>query len=250
MCNINLDAIAFVKKQNYYFWIIARLLNAHEHFMLQQDTLQFLEQLKLNNSKEWMDANRKSYEAAKVDFEQFVTAIIEGISSFDAELSALTAKQCIFRVNRDIRFSENKAPYKSNFGAFFSKGGKKSPAAGYYIHLEPGASFMGGGSWMPPTDMLKNIRQEIDYDLKAFKKIIDQKDFKNLYPAINGERLKKAPQGYDIENPAIEFLRLKSFTVGHPVGDDEFTGKTAVKDIVRSMKIMKPFIDFLNRSIE
>jgi uncharacterized protein (TIGR02453 family) len=218
--------------------------------MLQQDTLQFLKQLKLNNSKEWMDANRKSYETAKADFEQFVTAIIEGISAFDAELGNLTAKQCIFRVNRDIRFSENKAPYKSNFGAFFSKGGKKSAAAGYYIHLEPGASFMGGGSWMPPADMLKNIRQEIDYDLKAFKKIIDQKDFKNLYPTIDGERLKKAPQGYDIENPAIEFLRLKSFTVGHPVVDETFIGKTAAKDIVRSMKIMKPFNDFLNRSLE
>src|SRR5690349_21637145 len=98
--------------------------------MLQQDTIQFLKQLKVNNNKEWMDANRKQYEAAKFDFEQFVTKIIEGISVFDPSLGDLTAKQCIFRVNRDIRFSENKAPYKSNFGASFSKGGKKSPSAG------------------------------------------------------------------------------------------------------------------------
>lgn len=218
--------------------------------MLHQDTIQFLKQLKVNNNKEWMDANRKQYEAAKADFEQFVTGIIEGISSFDPSLSDLIAKQCVFRLNRDIRFSENKAPYKSNFGAAFSKGGKKSPSAGYYVHLEPGSSFVGGGCWMPPADILKNIRQEIDYDLKAFKKIIDQKDFKALYPAIDGERLKKGPQGYDIENPAIDFLRLKSFTVGHPVKDADFLGKTAVKDIVRSFKVMKPFIDFLNRSVE
>lgn len=218
--------------------------------MLQQDTIQFLKQLKVNNNKEWMDANRKQYEAAKFDFEQFVTKILEGISVFDPSLSDLTAKQCIFRVNRDIRFSENKAPYKSNFGASFSKGGKKSPSAGYYVHLEPGSSFVGGGCWMPPADMLKNIRQEIDYDLKTFKKIIDQKDFKNLYPVIDGERLKKAPQGYDVENPAIDFLRLKSFTVGHAVKDADFLGKNAVKDIVHSLKVMKPFVDFLNRSVE
>jgi uncharacterized protein (TIGR02453 family) len=218
--------------------------------MLQQDTIQFLKQLKVNNNKEWMDANRKQYEAAKSDFEQFVTKVIEGISAFDPSLSDLTAKQCVFRVNRDIRFSENKAPYKFNFGASFSKGGKKSPSAGYYVHLEPGSSFVGGGCWMPPADMLKNIRQEIDYDLKTFKKIIDQKGFKNLYPAIDGERLKKAPQGYDIENPAIDFLRLKSFTVGHPVKDADFLGKNAVKEVVHSFKVMKPFVDFLNRSVE
>lgn len=218
--------------------------------MLQQDTIQFLKQLKVNNNKEWMDANRKQYETAKSDFEQFVTRIIEGISVFDPSLSDLTAKQCIFRVNRDIRFSENKAPYKSNFGASFSKGGKKSPSAGYYVHLEPGASFIGGGSWMPPADMLRNIRQEIDYDLKTFKKIIGHKDFKSLYPVIDGEKLKKAPQGYDIENPAIDFLRLKSFTVGHAVKDADFLGKNAVKNTVHSFKVMKPFIDFLNRSVE
>lgn len=218
--------------------------------MLQNETLLFLKQLKLNNSKEWMDANRKSYEAAKADHEQFVTAIIQGISSFDPELGDLTAKQCTFRLNRDIRFSENKAPYKTNFGAFFSKGGKKMPSAGYYLHLEPGASFVGGGWWMPAADMLKKIRQEIDYDLKAFKKIIDQKDFKALYPVIDGERLKKAPQGYDIENPAIDFLRLKSFTVGHSLQDADFTGKNAVKDVVHALKVQKPFIDFLNRAVE
>lgn len=218
--------------------------------MLQQSTLQFLKQLKLNNSKEWMDANRKTYEAAKADYEQFVANVIAGISTFEPALADLTPKQCIFRLNRDIRFSENKDPYKSNFGAAFSKGGKKLPTAGYYVHLEPGSSFVGGGCWMPPADILKKIRQEIDYDLKTFKKIVDQKDFKALYPAIDGERLKKAPQGYEIDNPAIEFLKLKSFTVGHSMKDTDLTGKNAVKDVVHSFKVMKPFIDFLNRSVE
>jgi len=197
-----------------------------------------------------MDTNRKAYEEAKKNFEDFVTAVIEGISGFDPDFSELNPKHCIFRINRDIRISEDKSPYKSNFGAHFTKGGKKSPLAGYYFHLEPGSSFIGGGAWMPPADMLRNIRQEIDYDLAAFEKIIKDKAFKKLYPRIDGEQLKKAPQGYDPENPAIAYLKYKSFTVGHPVADSLFAGKNLVKETVQSFRIMKPFIDFLNRAVE
>lgn len=218
--------------------------------MITTQTLQFLKQLKQNNSKEWMDANRKSYEAAKQNYEDFVTELIQEIEAFEPSFSELKAKQCIFRINRDIRFSENKAPYKSNFGAAFSKSGKKLPSAGYYFHLEPGSSFIGGGIWMPPSDMLKAVRQEIDYDLKAFLKIIEDKNFKKLYPNIDGEQLKTAPQGYTTDNPAIAYLRYKSFTVGHAVPDKEITGKNFVRETASSFKTMKPFIDFLNRAVE
>lgn len=218
--------------------------------MITNKTIKFLKDLKLNNSKEWMDSNRKDYEAAKQNYEDFVTALIAGLSTFEPAFKELQAKQCTFRLNRDVRFSENKAPYKSNFGAAFSKGGKKLPDAGYYFHLEPGSSFIGGGIWMPPADLLKAVRQEIDYDLPAFKKILDQKDFKKLYPKIDGEQLKTAPQGYSVDNPAIEYLRFKSFTVGHAVPDKNITGKDFVAETVHSFKVMKPFIDFLNRSLE
>ncbi len=218
--------------------------------MISQPTIQFLKQLKQNNNKEWMDAHRKEYEAAKKDFEMYVTAVLEGLSGFEPLFGDIPPKQCMFRINRDIRFSEDKSPYKTNFGAHFTIGGKKSPHAGYYFHLEPGSAFIGGGAWMPPADMLKKIRQEIDYDLAAFEKIINQKEFRKLYPKIDGEQLKKAPQGYDPENPAIEYLRFKSFTVGHPVSDKEITDKAFVKQTLHSMKTMKPFIDFLNRAVE
>ncbi|KAA5536854.1 DUF2461 domain-containing protein [Taibaiella lutea] len=218
--------------------------------MLQKETFQFLEQLKLNNNKEWMDANRKVYEAAKADYESFVTQIIGGLSKMEPLMGELTAKQCIFRLNRDVRFSNDKSPYKSHFGAYFSIGGKKSPHAGYYLHVEPGQSFIGGGCWMPEAAMLKGIRQEIDYDFDAFKAIIQGKSFKKLYPKIDGEQLKKAPQGYDVENPAIEYLKHKSFTVGHSVPDKEFVSKQAVDKVLSSFETMKPFIDFLNRAVE
>jgi uncharacterized protein (TIGR02453 family) len=218
--------------------------------MLHKETFNFLAQLKLNNNKEWMDANRKAYEKAKADFEAFVTEIIKGLSRMEPLMSELTAKQCIFRLNRDIRFSNDKSPYKSNFGAAFSIGGKKSDHGGFYLHLEPGASFVGGGCWMPPAEMLKNIRQEIDYDLEAFKAIVEEKQFKKLYPVIEGEKLKKAPQGYDVENPAIEYLKYKSFTVGHAVTDAELLGTKASEVVLNSFEIMKPFVDFLNRSLE
>lgn len=217
--------------------------------MITTATIRFLEQLKQHNHKEWMDAHRKDYEEAKANFEAFVTAVIEGLSAFDPGFSGLNARQCIFRINRDIRFSNDKSPYKANFGAHFNKGGKKSPAAGYYFHLEPGQSFIGGGAWMPPADMLKQIRQEIDYDLETFRGIIDHSAFKKLYPRIDGEQLKKAPQGYDPANPAIEYLRYKSFTVGHPLTDASLAGKKLVQDTVRSFEVMKPFIDFLNRAL-
>jgi uncharacterized protein (TIGR02453 family) len=234
--------------QKYYFWLANFKIKLS--IMLRKESFQFLEQLKENNHKEWMDANRQMYEAAKADYESFVTQIIAGLSKMEPLMSELTAKQCIFRLNRDVRFSNDKSPYKSHFGAYFSIGGKKSPHAGYYLHAEPGQSFIGGGCWMPEAAMLKSIRQEIDYDFDTFKSIIQDKNFKKLYPKIDGEQLKKAPQGYDTENPAIAYLKHKSFTVGHPVADKDLFSKQAVDKVLSSFETMKPFIDFLNRSVE
>lgn len=218
--------------------------------MIEQATLQFLKQLKQNNNKEWMDSHRKAYEAAKQNYEVFVGALLDGLALLEPQFGDMQPKQCVFRINRDVRFSEDKSPYKSNFGAHFTIGGKKSPHAGYYFHLEPGSSFVGGGAWMPPADMLKSIRQEIDYDLAAFEQILNNKEFKKRYSQIDGEQLKKAPQGYDPENPAIRYLRYKSFTVGHKVPDKTLTDKTLIKQVLASFEAMKPFIDFLNRAVE
>jgi len=149
--------------------------------MVQASTIQFLKDLKKNNNKPWFDLNRKRYEEAKTDFANFVQQVIDAHSKKDKTISALKAKDCMFRINRDVRFSKDKSPYKTNFGASINKGGKKAfSTAGYYFHLEPGQCFVGGGIYQPMPDELKKVRQEIDYNFKDFTKIIQSKKFKAL----------------------------------------------------------------------
>ncbi len=154
--------------------------------MLQPTTLKFLQALKKNNSKEWFDTNRKQYESAKVDFAALVDAIIHSFGKKDPSIAGLLAKECVFRINRDVRFSKNKDPYKTNMGASITAGGKKVMMAGYYFHLEPGGkSFVGGGLYMAEPDKLKKVRQEIDYGWSEFSKIIQNKKFKENYTDLD-----------------------------------------------------------------
>src|SRR6266542_778530 len=179
--------------------------------MLQSATIKFLKDLKKNNNKEWFDANRKVYESAKQDFENLVQTVIGIYCKKDDELASLKAKDCMFRINRDIRFSKDKSPYKTNFGASINKGGRKSILAGYYFHCEPSESFVGGGLWMPMPDDLKKVRQEIDYCFDEFTKIINNKKFKVVYGELHkGEdiSLSRPPKGYEDSNPAIEFIKF------------------------------------------
>lgn len=216
---------------------------------MDQSTLQFLKDLKNNNNKEWMDANKKRYESAKNDFEVFVSDMIKSLAKMDSSLSSLIPKQCIFRLNRDIRFSNDKSPYKTNFGAVFSASGKKHLGAGYYFHLQPGGTFAGGGIWQPDADGLKMIRQEIDYNFKDFEKIVKGKNFNDMFGGIDGDKLVRPPKGYDESNPAIEYIKLKSFTVGRAVSDKEIVKDNIVQIATGVYKTMKPFNDFLDRAI-
>ena len=219
--------------------------------MIQSDTLRFLKNLHKNNNKDWFDAHRDTYEVAKANFKEFVEELILGISKFDPAVKHLEAKNCIFRINRDVRFSKDKSPYKNNFGASISPGGKKSFTAGYYFHLQPGASFLAGGMWQPEPVNLNAIRQEIDYNFSDFKKIISSKKFKDLFGDLHTEnKLKRAPKGYEEDNEAIEYLKLKGFTVFHKLKDEEITSKDLVKTITELSVTVKPFIDFLNAAVE
>ncbi len=218
--------------------------------MLHANTISFLTELAQNNNKIWFDANRDKYTAAKEDFENQVGELLAEIAQKDPAFSEQKAKDCVFRIFRDVRFGKDKTPYKPNFGAFFSKGGKKYPGAGFYLHIEPGGKcFAGGGLWMPETPILKAIRQEVDYNFEEFKSIIDEKKFKKTFAEISGERVKTLPAGYTADNPAIEYLKLKSFTVMHHIDDDTLKSKNLTKSINDIFKTMQPFIDFLNRAI-
>ena len=219
--------------------------------MLQSSTIQFLKALKKNNNKEWFDKNRKIYEQAKADYLNFVTIMLNEIQGFDTSLMELQHKQCIFRLNRDVRFSKNKDPYKTNFGASFSKGAKKIQTAGYYFHLEPGENFVGGGLWMPMAPDLNKVRQEIDYCFKEFSSILKKPAFKSTYGDMdNSMKLVRPPKGFDVDNPALEYLKLKSFVVTRSIKDTELTDKQLVKNVVKDFKTIAPLVHFLNRAIE
>lgn len=221
--------------------------------MLQLATLQFLKALKKNNNKAWFDAHRKEYEAARTDFTHFVQALIDHHSRKDKTLAALHARDCLFRINRDIRFSKDKSPYKTNFGASINKGGKKAfSTAGYYFHLEPGQSFVGGGMYQPDSDTLKKVRQEIDYNFNAFKKIIFSEKFRSLYGNLDKSdafRLSRVPKGYEADHPAAEYLRLKSYIAWVPLRDDVLTSKVLLKKSLLALETLRPLIEFINESI-
>jgi uncharacterized protein (TIGR02453 family) len=216
--------------------------------MLQKTTLQFLTELKKNNSKEWFDTNRKKYEAAKEDIKALTEKLIKAIGTTDEDIAHLLAKDCTFRINRDVRFSRNKAPYKTNMSCIFSKGGKKTASAGFYVHIEPGGAFVAAGCWAPEAKQLAAIRQEVDYNFDEWKKILSGKKFKATFE--NGlskeDVLQRPPKGYDAENPAVEFLKLKSFIVTTKITDVDLLDKDFVKKIASLYTVVKPFLDFLN----
>lgn len=222
--------------------------------MLQTSTVKFLKELQKNNNKPWFDANRKTYETAKADFAAFVQKLIDTHGKKDPGIKNLVAKDCMFRINRDVRFSKDKSPYKNNFGASMNKGGKQSiNTAGYYFHFQPGRSFAGGGIWMPAPDDLKKIRQEIDYNYADFKKIITSKKFKTVYGDLSTDKefkLSRIPKGYEQSNPAAEYLKLKSFITMISLKDTDLTSPDLVKQTVTAFATLQPLIEFTNRSLE
>lgn len=221
--------------------------------MLQPSTLRFLKNLKKNNNKPWFDTNRKEYEAAKADFAAFIQSVIVKHGQKDPLIKDLIAKDCMFRINRDIRFSKDKSPYKTNFGASINKGGRKAfDAAGYYFHLEPGKSFVGGGIYMPMPEHLKKVRQEIDYNLKDFKKILSAKKFKTVYGDLDKSTefsLSRVPKGYEPDNPAAEYLKLKSYIAMTRISDADLISADLVKKTISAFEALHPLINFLNRSL-
>jgi uncharacterized protein (TIGR02453 family) len=221
--------------------------------MFQPESIRFLNDLKKNNNKPWFDANRPKYESAKKDFENFIQLLIDKLAKSDETIQGLKAKDCMFRINRDVRFAKDKSPYKTNFGASINKGGKKSNLAGYYFHLEPGGSFIGGGIWMPMPKELALIRQEVDYCFSEFIKITNAKGFKNIYTEIyqgKDAKLQRVPKGYDADNPAAEFLKLKNFIAMHSIADTELKTPELVKKSVVALQALQPLIEFMNRALK
>nr|WP_293839625.1 DUF2461 domain-containing protein [uncultured Arsenicibacter sp.] len=210
------------------------------------DTFAFQRELAQNNNREWFQANRKRYEAAKAQIEQLVGRILTGVNTFQP-LPNTEVKDCIFRINRDIRFSKNKEPYKLNFAAAIGPGGRHSGRIDYYIHIQPGnASFLGAGMWQPTPAQLAKFRQEIDYNVAELKGIIEEETFRSYFPEIWGEVMKTAPKGYTADHPDIALLRRKQLFFMHRYSDQDVLQPGFAEEVARGCHLLKPYCDFLN----
>jgi uncharacterized protein (TIGR02453 family) len=220
--------------------------------MIKKTTLDFLKKLKKNNNRDWFEKNKELYLRAKENAEEVIQDLISELAKTEKGLAGLEARKCMFRIYRDIRFAKDKRPYKNNMGASINEGGKKvHDVPGYYIHFEPGQSFIAGGLWMPEAPKLNAIRQEIDYNAKEFSGLLKQKDFKKYFGSLSEEdKLVTAPKGYEKTNPMIETLKLKSFIVVHDFKDADITSKTFVKKASAVAKAMRPLNDFLRRAMD
>lgn len=217
--------------------------------VINPETLTFLSALEINNNREWFNENKPLYLKAKTNVEDVVNEIILKISEFDKSIERLEAKNCIFRIYKDTRFSKDKTPYKTNIGAsLVEKGPKTLNHAGYYIHLEPGKSFLAGGVYMTEPKNLKAIREKISSEGEDFLKILSKKSFRDQLE-LRGDRLVKVPQGFDKENPMGDYLKFKQFTVFHPLSNADVLDDNFVNKTVKVFKEMYPFNRFLNEAI-
>jgi uncharacterized protein (TIGR02453 family) len=214
-----------------------------------KDVLKFLEGIKKNNTKEWMELHKNDYLKAKQQFEDIIKQLIEKISDFDPHIIGTDPKKCIFRLYRDIRFSKDKRPYKENMGGFINREGRKGMDGGYYLHIQAGQSMLAGGVYMPPSDILKKIRQEIDYNPKPLLNYISSATFKAYFGSFEGDQLKKAPKGYDPDHPNIELLKFKYYTVVHRIEDKVVMGEDFTTYALKVFKAMKPLNDYIRTAL-
>ena len=220
--------------------------------MLSKETIQFLDDLKANNNRDWFLENKKRYEAFKKDYQQLVADLLDVMKPLDPSLEMLEVKNCMFRINRDIRFSKDKTPYKSHLGIWLSSGAKDQNRSGYYIHLEKGASFIAGGLYCPESEDLKKMRKEIAYFHDDIEAILEEKDFKrefNDFDRNEKNTLKNPPRGYEKEHPAIELLKLKSFESSQKIDFSAVCKKDFISVMSKKLIALKPLNDFINRAL-
>ena len=214
--------------------------------MIAEPTFVFLRKLEANNNREWFTENRALYDAARANFVEFCDEVLQEVKTFEPTFYDTQIKDCIFRINRDVRFSKNKSPYKTHLSAAFGKGGRNSGKIDYYFHLQNEESFIGGGLWQPTTEQLAKFRQEIDYAPDTLKEIILSEDFKKHFPLIYGEKLKRAPKGYAEDHPDIELLRYKEMFFWKKFSNEEIKSPGFKADLLHHMKVLKPYLDYLN----
>jgi uncharacterized protein (TIGR02453 family) len=211
-----------------------------------QVTLDFLRKLAKHNNKTWFDAHRADYEQAKAHFEALLEDLVMRFDPIES-LHGMTPRDFMYRINRDVRFSADKSPYKTNFAAVLGRAGRKSMRSAYYLHVQPGESFLGGGVYMPTPEQLKTIRTAIASNPSELQKISAAKDFVKYFGAMAGDKLKTAPKGFAPDHVAAELLKHKQFLVMHAVSEADVTAAGFAKHVIAVFKAMQPFNEYFNR---
>ncbi|TRW25085.1 DUF2461 domain-containing protein [Flavobacterium zepuense] len=220
--------------------------------MITTTTLQFIEDLRNNNNRDWFQGNQDCYNDYKKDYRDTVDEFLNEMKPLDDTLEQLEFKDCSYRINRDIRFSKDKTPYKTHMGIWMCEGKKNTNLAGYYVHIENGAAFAGGGLYMPEASELKKVRREIDGFYEELEAILADPEFKKVYGSLDtdeGMVLKSAPKDFDKTHPAIELLKFKTFLATAKISQKELLSKNFVKDTSKKLIVLKPLIEFLNRAL-
>lgn len=221
--------------------------------------LRFLDELSQNNEKSWFDQHRSDYETARRAFEQFVDGLIDELRESE-QLQGLAAKDCVARIYRDVRFSKDKSPYKTHAAlwAFHRDAGRgvgrdAHGGAGFYFHIEPGASLVAGGFWMPPRPLLGRIRERIVDEQRGFEKLVRAPAFTRRFGALSeddpGVRLTRVPRGFAPDHPAAHWLRFNSFTAHRMLTDAEVLSPRLVDAIMKDYAALLPLVRWLNATL-
>lgn len=215
------------------------------------ETFDFLKNLVANNNREWFQAHKEEHDKARQNVIEFTAELLNQIHRVDPLVNAeADPKKCVMRIYRDIRFRKDKTPYKNNFGVSIPTLSSKPGGVEYYFHIQPGEAMIAGGFWMPEVDVLKKIRQEIDYNAADLKKIIDDPQFRKMFGNFRDQqRLKTAPQGYGTDNENIDLLKLKSFVVMHPLDDKLLIGDDAPEQLALICSKIYPLNVFLRNAL-
>ena len=214
-----------------------------------EKVLGFLKQLAENNNREWFNDNRKWYEESREKLLFLTDVLINEIGDFDPAVRGLQPKDCVFRIFRDVRFSKDKRPYKTNFGSFICKGGRKSMNPGYYFHIEPGGCFIAGGVYMPPSPVLKSIRNYVADHAEEFLEITSESDFEKQFPEMYDDKLKLAPKGFPKDHEHIDLLKYKSYIFSKTLADRVVTSDDYIKKVVQFYEQLYPVNVFLYEAL-
>lgn len=219
--------------------------------MMDSSVFHFLEQLEANNNRRWFVQQKEEYAAARTAVLDTLDHVIAGMARFDPPIVEQEPEDCLFRINRDLRFSRDKSPYKTHFGAFITDRGRKVDRAGYYLHVEPGDSMLAGGLYMPPAVALRAVRRAIRRDGRTLRRIISRPKFVDLFgTTLPGRRLKTAPRDVPRDHPDLDLLQLTSFEIVCPLKDARLRKKDFVEYAVGVFEAMHDYNAWLNRALD